>query len=502
MRRTTRAYLRKVVVLGLLCFGVLFAVHHWSVSGTSRRRTTARPGTVQDFAETLKVSVRVEKNLQLHVSGSSHVREVTLTNNGTSDFPSQDWEIFFTQIYIPLIGLVDHPEMKLSHVQGQVYMFSPRPGFKGIPPGGVYRFTYESNGNSLVYTDTFPNWYLTYKGSYPYVLESTRGDPAKFMEIQNTPQSWKASSDQSSYDFDHHNPPTSADRYTRDSVQDLGTDPIPVIPTPLEVEKFKKETAINMHRNSWVIVGDSSFLSEMEFLAHAWQLKISASEPYKYYIKLKKAKVSFSTNVAIHHEEAYSLEVSPAASTITITANKPAGAFNAVQSLIALRNTEGKIPSVVIHDAPRFKYRGLMLDVARNFHSKETIMRLIRLMAMYKLNKLHLHLTDDEGWRIEIPGLEELVSVGSRRCHDVAETECLLPFLGSGPRSHNVGTGYYTVSDYQEILAYAVRHHIEVIPEVDVPGHAHAAVVAMKQRYLKTGSSKYGYMDMKSNLIK
>ncbi|XP_012946692.1 beta-hexosaminidase B-like [Aplysia californica] len=70
-------------------------------------------------------------------------------------------------------------------------------------------------------------------------------------------------------------------------------------------------------------------------------------------------------------------------------------------------------------------------------------------MAMYKLNKLHLHLTDDEGWRIDIPGLEELTQVGAKRCHDVTETRCLLPFLGTGPYSGPPGSGFYTVEDYR-----------------------------------------------------
>ncbi|MFA0697907.1 family 20 glycosylhydrolase, partial [Vibrio sp. 10N.222.49.C9] len=91
-----------------------------------------------------------------------------------------------------------------------------------------------------------------------------------------------------------------------------------------------------------------------------------------------------------------------------------------------------ELPQVEIKDAPRFDYRGVMVDVARNFHTKEAILSTIDQLAAYKMNKLHLHLTDDEGWRLEIPGLPELTEIGAKRCFDLDEKSCLLPQLGSG----------------------------------------------------------------------
>lgn len=106
-------------------------------------------------------------------------------------------------------------------------------------------------------------------------------------------------------------------------------------------------------------------------------------------------------------------------------------------------------------------------------------------MSRYKLNILHLHLSDDEGWRIEIPGLPELTSVGANRCHDVSETRCLLPQLGSGPDTSTTGSGYFSREDYIEILRYANARQITVIPEIDMPAHARAAVISMEARYKK-----------------
>ncbi len=106
---------------------------------------------------------------------------------------------------------------------------------------------------------------------------------------------------------------------------------------------------------------------------------------------------------------------------VIISGQTTAGVFYGIQSLLSLlanSGTKKTIPNAKITDMPRFEYRGMMLDVARNFHSVEGVKKLMDVMAMYKLNKLHLHLTDDEGWRIEIPGLPELTEVSLHSCFD------------------------------------------------------------------------------------
>jgi hexosaminidase len=107
-------------------------------------------------------------------------------------------------------------------------------------------------------------------------------------------------------------------------------------------------------------------------------------------------------------------------------------------------------------------------------------------MAFYKLNKFHFHLTDDEGWRLEIEKLPELTEIGSRRGHTLDETDRLVPSFGSGPYPEgSTGTGFYSREDFIEILRFAHRRHIEVIPEIDTPGHARAAIISMENRYRK-----------------
>ena len=110
------------------------------------------------------------------------------------------------------------------------------------------------------------------------------------------------------------------------------------------------------------------------------------------------------------NKEAYKLDVNTDKMFIEITGVTAAGAFWGVQTLLSITH-EGQVPNIVIHDGPRFEYRGMSLDVARNFVDKKEVFKLLEVMAVYKLNKLHFHLTDDEGWRLEIPGLPELTEV-------------------------------------------------------------------------------------------
>lgn len=161
--------------------------------------------------------------------------------------------------------------------------------------------------------------------------------------------------------------------------------------------------------------------------------------------------------------------LSPEGYELTVTANRvviraphPAGLFYGTQTLRQL--LPGPIPCLHIEDQPRFPWRGAMLDVGRHFFPKEFVKRYLDLLAFHKLNTLHLHLTDDQGWRIEIKKHPKLTSVGSWR----DET------TGDGKRYG----GFYTQDDLREIVAYAAARHITVVPEIEMPGHALAALTA------------------------
>ncbi|BCL75985.1 beta-N-acetylhexosaminidase [Jeongeupia sp. HS-3] len=189
-------------------------------------------------------------------------------------------------------------------------------------------------------------------------------------------------------------------------------------------------------------------------------------------------------------DEAYELDIG--SDGIRISGTSAAGVFNGIQSLRQLLPVEAfvnprpalALPCCQIVDAPRFGYRGMMLDVGRHFSSKQTVLRLLECMALYKLNRFHFHLSDDEGWRLEIPSLPELVGAGSQRGH--GHPDQLPPSFGSGAQADgSAGTGHYTRQDFIDILRYATARHIEVIPEFTTPGHARAAIKAMQQRHAR-----------------
>ena len=137
-----------------------------------------------------------------------------------------------------------------------------------------------------------------------------------------------------------------------------------------------------------------------------------------------------------------------------------------------------------IEDAPRYAYRGQHIDVSHNFHDKEGILKLLDVMAFYKLNTFHFQVSDDEGWRIEIRELPELTEISGGRAHTSDNDGRLHPVYGAGPYRDppTFGSGFYTREEYIEILRHARDLHIQVIPEINMPAHARGAIIAMKTR--------------------
>ena len=150
------------------------------------------------------------------------------------------------------------------------------------------------------------------------------------------------------------------------------------------------------------------------FVSELFNLSVVETKPSTNYIEFIKSQPSVLNNKSITEQEAYHLKVDTNANIIQITASADAGAFYAIQTIRQLSTSARngvRVPHADVNDQPRFEYRGMHVDVGRNFKSKSEILRLLDAMALYKLNKFHFHLTEDEGWRVEIPGLEELTSV-------------------------------------------------------------------------------------------
>ena len=181
--------------------------------------------------------------------------------------------------------------------------------------------------------------------------------------------------------------------------------------------------------------------------------------------------------------EGYRLSVSREG--IAIRSSEPAGAFYARQTLLQLaeRTKDGwRYPCVEISDRPAYRWRGVLLDEGRHFFGKETVRKLLDLMAMYKFNVFHWHLTEDQGWRLEIPGYPKLTECGSMRRRSPAHGATLkcnrkdFIYESTELNTEQYGPFFYTAADVREILAYAKARHIEVVPEIEIPGHAMSAL--------------------------
>ena len=186
-------------------------------------------------------------------------------------------------------------------------------------------------------------------------------------------------------------------------------------------------------------------------------------------------------------EEGYRLSVTPA--RITIRAFRPAGAFYAVQTLRQLLPPDNfrqapvagvswTVPAVQIEDRPRFQWRGAHLDVSRSFMPKEFVKKYIDLLALHKLNRFHWHLTDDQGWRIEIKKYPLLTTVGAWRRNSLVGVQHNYADSTQWVYDNVPHGGFYTQDDVREVVAYAKARFITVVPEIEMPGHAQAAIAA------------------------
>jgi hexosaminidase len=199
---------------------------------------------------------------------------------------------------------------------------------------------------------------------------------------------------------------------------------------------------------------------------------------------IKNGIIFLKSNDALLNTEGYRLTVTP--EQITVVSNAPQGAFYALQSLYQLlpsdiftpallkRKATWRVPAVDIEDKPRFGYRGLHLDVSRHFQSVAFVKKYIDMMAMHKMNTFHWHLTDDQGWRIDIKKYPKLTEIGSKRKETVIGHNNDKPQRFDGvPVS-----GFYTQAQIREVVAYAQERFVTIVPEIEMPGHALAALAA------------------------
>jgi hexosaminidase len=261
----------------------------------------------------------------------------------------------------------------------------------------------------------------------------------------------------------------------------------PIIPAPRRIQAAPGE--FRLDRTTRILLSDPAN-GELRSLAELLAAPLRAASGLPLSVSPEPADDHAAHAIALRlttvgdsaRPESYRLIVTPRGAMLS--SPTAAGLFRGIQTLrqllppsleqgAASAPTRWAIPAVEIQDAPRFPYRGLLLDVARWFYPPEFIKKVIDLLALYKLNTLHLHLTDDQGWRLEIKKYPLLAQIGARRKETIAGQH-FDPYVGDG-RPHG---GFYSQEQMRDILAYAAARHITVIPEIEMPGHARAALAA------------------------
>ncbi len=255
---------------------------------------------------------------------------------------------------------------------------------------------------------------------------------------------------------------------------------VQLIPYPEKVVKgngeftIQPQTVLVVSETAEALLSALSPLNEKLAKAAGFQLKVAKVAPRSNFI-------AFAFDPSLSKPGAYSINV--LSDKVLVTAKDPSGIFYAMQSLLQLlppaiesdrlfTRQQWSMPVVSIQDAPAFEYRGLMIDVARHFQPISFMKKLVDLMAMQKMNRLHLHLVDDQGWRIEIKKYPKLTEVGGRRNGTLVDK---YPGKGNDNKPYD---GFYTQAQIKELVAYASKKFITIIPEIELPGHSSAAIAA------------------------
>lgn len=256
--------------------------------------------------------------------------------------------------------------------------------------------------------------------------------------------------------------------------QEIRTGSLSVIPLPQEVTENPSAAPFVINSSTTICYeeGNEKLASTARLLAD-YIREVTGTE-VKTATKAGKNSIVLRTDPSIGHKEGYELNVT--ADAVTLTGATEAGVFYGCQTIHkALPITGGKalasLPAGEVKDFPQYNYRGFMIDVGRHFFSKEYLKKLIDVMALHNINYFHWHLTEDQGWRIEIKKYPKLTEIGSYR-------KATMIAWGSDEDDGTPVSGYYTQEDAKEIVAYAAERFITVIPEIDMPGHMLAALAS------------------------
>jgi len=455
---------------------------------------SANQTDIDNIATTLDVNYRVVTNVPTDKCDKNVANaacfEVELSFTAKEAILVNDWAIHFS--HISPVQSSESEEFSVIHLNGDLHQISLLEKFSGFKAGETKSVTFRANFWMLSETDALPNYLITASDFQAKVITSTKtiidkdsgleilpfvepftDEITQFKRSSGDKTQWLTSQSLYQRNAQSLHDVISVDRSAEVSLA-VGR---AIIPTPKSVRYDEKNAVVDISQGLTVDFSNVAIDGVNAALEHLATLG------------LKQTKKGFPVNLHVESDDtkaigSYKLFVTKKG--INIIGVDSNGVFNGLQSLASLYTVDAHtLPVVEVDDEPHYAFRGMLVDVARNFHSKAFILALLDQMAAYKLNKLHLHLGDDEGWRLEIPSLPELTDISSKRCFDTQEQTCLISQLGAGIDPNAPVNGFYSVSDYQEILKAATARHIQVIPSLDMPGHSRAAMKAMTARYNK-----------------
>ena len=384
-----------------------------------------------------------------------------------SDAPlPKDWTIYYSQLPRN-VKQAGNPAVKVESVNGNFFKMYPTESFTSLAPGDSMRITflcsYKLDRNSHVPEGT-------------YWVAATDGKEGKPLPVTLNALGLPSPESLSGY-------PDAVKIYE----SNLRLAHAPALKQSDILPSVKKVTPAE---GGVVLDGKVALAYPGEYAGEARLLKEKLSALYGLEI-VDQAPVTIALETLADkakavNDEYYDMVIG--SDLIKISAATPHGVFNGTQTLLAMlkdKKAPYRLDAMSVEDYPDLLYRGQMIDIARNFPPADNLKKLVDIFASYKMNVLHFHFADDEAWRLEIPGLEELTAVGSCRGHTTDESRCLYPCYDGGydPDASTVGNGHYSREDFIGLLRYAAERHIRVIPEIESPGHARAAIVSMKARY-------------------
>ena len=424
----------------------------------------------------------------------------TLKNGSDFTLNGSNWAMFFSMSPRPIHSNKTPQPAVVEHINGDWYKMVAAKDFK-LSPGDSVTINYTGTEGVVKETDAPMGLYFVF-----YDEDGKEKEIVQVADFTVEPFTTKEQILRGTKDLKQV--PTAETRYKENlAFIKLGADQLlKIIPTPVKMSAGSGTFTLNNKANVFYengleneakyLVQKLKILTGTDFSIQSGLPGTSLSDPA---IILKTGKVTVNGT----DKEAYKLGIDQKG--IAITGSDAAGVFYGVQSLLQLAPTENyqkpvnsiALGYVQVEDAPRFQFRSLHLDVARNFQTKESLKRILDLLATYKVNHFLFYTTEDEGWRVEIDGLPELTKVGGQRQHTSGkDASAMHPAYGSGPVAYDKnkhGSGFYTKADFIEILKYANERHIKVIPELNFPGHAMAAIKSMEARYerlMKEGKEK------------